>query len=700
MTGSEINHTLSRLSVSGQRDNTLRMQQKNDPEKSEIHKDIVSQDKGERGSFLTDWWDWVLNRTGLAEKVKSDASGAVLPWIEMHIDMSRLVLDEKSRRQLHEVSDTPLQGAAGDLPERAGGLAEESFSYSPDAWRNFLRGRVAATLRRFKEEDVKPETRIDLLLQVIKPARGKLGARFLRSVLPVAYKELQMQMADDRQRRESGFYKTWGALADHLTKESDTRLLRWACFLYAGLLAELEELRHIKRGARVERAWLDILEADANNLASVLDDLGEYAHTQWLLRVSAAAALAGLRKRRTAPVDESALASAIAPLLAAVPGVAPQKKHLANVAEAVAHLFNISRCWLPHGKEGAALPGSTSREAPNKGLRRRIAALRGARTHADLPEMARKPRPQSAARQAQHPSRSFLQRFPRSTAKPQASHAPDEILLAPCLGVLSATLAAVAAQDTDGKAVVALFNTGNLLNRIETGGYVQQTAIARAILNAAGMYWALKDADNFNELVAAANKKHGIDCAVNFLGALADFDDFPAEVQAPLDEFASAVWMLHPFGDNEKDFRRMKISLELLGGTEPDPDFEVIKIPARLCERLGVLVASLAAGNCRACLESWHAFTGAPTAETLSSLLASVLGSNFHIEYPPSMQRALHEIQAVIDLSERPANLLDDLPEPLKVLSMPVGGDDTGTALADVLAANVSAIARISRGQA
>ena len=64
------------------------------------------------------------------------------------------------------------------------------------------------------------------------------------------------------------------------------------------------------------------------------------------------------------------------------------------------------------------------------------------------------------------------------------------------------------------------------------------------------------------------------------------------------------------------------------------------------------------------------------------------------------MQRALHEIQAVIDLSERPANLLDDLPEPFKALPMPDGGDDTGTALADVLAANVSAIARISRGQA
>lgn len=623
MTGSEQTPKLSNLSDGGRQDKVLHAQEKTDLTKSGIAKTTASQAKEQSDAFLADWWRSVLNSTGLGRLVNDDTSGTVLPWIEKNIDMSRLVLDEASRRQLHEINVTPFQGAADDMPAQAGALAKELFAYSPDAWRNFLRGRLAATLRRLEEEDVKPETRLDVLLQALLPMRGKLGARFMLPVLPVAWRELQKQFESDR---EPGFYKTWGALADLLTKETDPRLLRWAHFLYATLLAELAKQRPFACKQRVGRDWLEIMEADANNLASVLDDLSEYENTQFLLRISAAAALAGQRKRRAAPVDEAALTSTIVPFLTGVPGAALPERP-ASAAAVVAGLFNVSRCWLPRDK------------------------------------------------------------------------ARDDVLLAPCLGVLSAALAAVAARDEDNKTVVALFNASNLLNRIEDGGYVQQaTSTARALINAAGMYWEIKDADGIDRLIAANG--HGIDCAVNFLGALADFDDFPAQFNAPLGEFASAVWMLRPIAASEKDFRRMEKSLGIIGIESLHSGPQARENPERLRQTLNALVVSLAAVSCSACLESWRRFTGAPSAETLACLLATVLRSNFCAEYPPAMQRAMREIQAVIELAGKPEYLLDGMPDQLKQVPKPEHEGDTGASLADVLAASVSDIARSSRSRA
>ncbi len=229
---------------------------------------------------------------------------AVSTWLAQREDEGRLKFAEfifsreELQRQDHFLN-TPIRGR-GQTRVLGVGAVSKRWAGDPHAWRRFATTALVATLDQAAREGESRETQVDILVHALRPAKQHLGADLLDLILAA-----RVHLEAERVGADAGYYKTRVALADLLSDDATRpgRLLR--ATLYDEIL---RELRPRAGRLRMGKAWLELLEADGNNLAAVLDDLllGE-GLTDSAMRLSVSAAVAqhdaaGERSARLWPV--------------------------------------------------------------------------------------------------------------------------------------------------------------------------------------------------------------------------------------------------------------------------------------------------------------------------------------------------------------------------------------------------------------
>lgn len=278
-----------------------------------------------------DWHDWLRGIAGRAGINDAKLQKAQAAWVDRHFRRKDLLLSQKELERLER--GFPLEGAPIELRLKIGVASQEALDEGAARWRRFARTTLAATLRRMEEKSVTPEEEIDVLVRALLPVRGRL--RPAAGVLMLAARARMSHQADQRE----GYYKTRGALADMFSGLMDELSRRRRCFLYWEILAELQNM---DAEAIAPGAWASIVNADANNLASTLDDLHLIpASVHWMRQ----AVIAGSAARMLGE-DDAAGIDAHAGLSAFFPEGAPITPEWAALLD---DMGNVPETWKHDG---------------------------------------------------------------------------------------------------------------------------------------------------------------------------------------------------------------------------------------------------------------------------------------------------------------------------------------------------------------
>jgi len=169
----------------------------------------------------------------------------------------------------------------------------------------------------------------------------------------------------------------------------------------------------------------------------------------------------------------------------------------------------------------------------------------------------------------------------------------------------------------------AFFNVGAALGRIS--GRKVETALLRVAVNALGLRWALERANGMDQ---AMEDYHGLDCAVNFLGALTDVSDVET---APVEALAAELFAWRVQGnatDALVKYHRMENSLRELNidsGSLPTVEPSLPAAREALMNLLEARFPSLAGPNL---MKPGDPQTLGPLAQELWRLFGDTLGDD------------------------------------------------------------------------
>lgn len=522
-----------------------------------------------------------LEAIGIDDDDEVDKREATARWLARRVErVDDLVMTAQARQRLYEIENAPIPERGQKLLLRVRWLSQQKAAHSLQ-WRWFANHTLAATLARENRRGVSAESEADILVHALTQVRERLTGGIGELLLAA-----RARLDDDRSKATPGYYKTRGALADLLSaaERREDRLLR--AFLYDEILREMRGLVRTDGSAAMNREWLEIVETDANNLASTLDDLGEAGGFQaQKLSVVAAVAKSGEKK---SPRDASA---------------------------AIWRAFGMT----PQNPLAASLPGDMANVPP---VWRDLAldnALGGMLADGATPER-------------------------------------EGNALVACLCALAAAMrAAQGAPDED--VASACFNAGvNLLKAHQAGAAMDSQAVARVILNAAGLAWVLRGKSAAEAIHTALHEENGLDCAVNLLGALVELPGRDADDRRHLAVFAAALWRYRD-GPQSGEFIRIAASLEKFKLPQPDA---AVEPPPPLQAALDDLLGGLAGVRS----PDWDKLLSPEggDAATLARLGAAALKTALGGNYAVYANRMTFALDHLANLAQDPAALLQQYP--------------------------------------
>lgn len=243
---------------------------------SELARNIPRDQKAELRELL----ELVAKAAGIEDaKIRS----AQIEWIENHFPIEDMAL---SRRDLEQVEhEHALPGTPVELQAKLGTASQVALQ-DITRWKRFAQTTLVKTLHRMEERGDTPEEEMDALLRALRPVQERL--RPAAATLMLAASARMAEQLD----QNDGYYKTRGALANLLARLKDVPSRRRRAFLYWEILHELQALdaERIAGGA-----WASLVNTDANNLAVVLDDLGEAEQSVRWMKLAVAAGSAARR---------------------------------------------------------------------------------------------------------------------------------------------------------------------------------------------------------------------------------------------------------------------------------------------------------------------------------------------------------------------------------------------------------------------
>jgi hypothetical protein len=176
----------------------------------------------------------------------------------------------------------------------------------------------------------------------------------------------------------------------------------------------------------------------------------------------------------------------------------------------------------------------------------------------------------------------------------------------------------------------AFFNVGAALGRFDGG---QKTALLRVAVNAIGLRWALERAKDMDQ---AMTDYHGLDCAVNLLGALTEVVNVAGRSGEHIEALVATLFAWGAHADSTEalvDFQRIKGSLRELR-------VDVTKLPAAdstpsaaLSALLGLLATLLPVLAAPTSTKPGDPQALAPVAAELSRLFGDALGEKAYRGY-------------------------------------------------------------------
>ena len=252
---------------------------------------------------------------------------AGLKWFLANFEPREILFGPLERTIGEEAAQRPLQGEGTELLLKVR-MDSERDVVTRLRWFDFLSKALVPTLARRRQEGAAPEELGDILMSALRPGMHWLGSDD-GPLMMVARAVLQRQSEKDE-----GYYKTRGALADMLVTSSDPDNRQRATYLYDELLKELAP-----RMAKPTVGMLGMVNANANNLASVLNDLERDDLARQAMALSVVADAAGTLLGGETPE----LPDAKSVFLAFWPGIA--EADAVSHALIVAEMANVPTVW-------------------------------------------------------------------------------------------------------------------------------------------------------------------------------------------------------------------------------------------------------------------------------------------------------------------------------------------------------------------
>lgn len=433
-------------------------------------------------------------------------------WLAKNLSLRDLVFSPQASRSLEDRVNGPVEGSGPQLALRVRELSKEKLGKrdGAGAWRHFMKHNLAATLARERKRGASVESQVDILVQSLLPTRSGLWGETLYLLVRAAHVNLE----GERRRATPGYYKTRGALADLLGASASEAGWRLRAFLYDKILRELNELGASQPDWKLGGDWRGIVEADANNLAATLSELGEESS----FGAQRLSTVAGVGK-----VDPSGIDAAfhvVDPIWQAFAVKPVQSLAVLLPVE----MMNVPTAWRALVNDPANASVARSRTT----------------------------RPAASVRKG-----------------PISSGALNGHVLVACLGALAGALrAALGASDKD--VTTAFFNSGVNLDRAEdAGASLVNGAAPRVALNGAGLAWALRNVrEDHAAATDALHVANGLDCAVNLMGAVTELTGRKPDKQR-IATFAAALWRYRA-GPKSEEYVRLEGSLKEIGVPVPD----------------------------------------------------------------------------------------------------------------------------------
>lgn len=252
--------------------------------------------------------------------------------------------------ELPEV-DRPFDARGAELIEIATAAAARKADV-PASWLAWLQHAVAPTLARLEEECVDPEEQVDLLAVALGSRKGRLGAHAAELLLSAE------RLLLTQSRRDAGYYKTHGTLADLLGDQRDPASRATAAAIYGRVIDAMRQRWH-----EYQPDWFDPLIADANNRASTLAELQQDDEALASIRLSIVAGLAQdaeAASGRARPEPDAAAAHELAAVLFFDRAAPLPDAWLA----ALARMANIPTAWRGWADEVYSAGGAASQPLP------------------------------------------------------------------------------------------------------------------------------------------------------------------------------------------------------------------------------------------------------------------------------------------------------------------------------------------------
>lgn len=178
------------------------------------------------------------------------------------------------------------------LPPRLEGTASDCLVQAIQALegadrlylREYVAVTIAATLYYLElRNEGSAENRVDLIIMPLVqnklyPDPGLAGCEFLAAL------EATLRSAKPR-RLSEGYCKTWGILADWASRSGYPANRAWAVSCYIRMLTAIlaQVQADLRDGKGLNQELLNVVVADANSLASALDDLADEQEAVWQL---------------------------------------------------------------------------------------------------------------------------------------------------------------------------------------------------------------------------------------------------------------------------------------------------------------------------------------------------------------------------------------------------------------------------------
>lgn len=281
-----------------------------------------------------DWREWLL---GIASAAGVDDPKIHADWVEHHFPMEDVLLSQKEREQMEK--GWPMDGEPVELQQKAAAASTAALADGVSGWRRFAQTVLVATLRRMEERSDTPEEEIDVLVRALQPVR-----RHLRPIASELMLAARARLSVQHDQRE-GYYKTRGALAGTLSELKDEAARRRRGYLYWEILQELQAMG----AAQVwSGTWASMVNADANNLAVVLDDLRLIAPSVACMKLAVVAGSAARKLGEDAQAEGSAHSGLLPFFDQAVP-VTPEWAALLD------DMGNVPSTWRSLGHDSSDL---------------------------------------------------------------------------------------------------------------------------------------------------------------------------------------------------------------------------------------------------------------------------------------------------------------------------------------------------------